>query len=100
MTGFPTHRFNEFSMSKFTEEEQNALFENIMDNLSLGYTVICSTPGKDVHDTSVNNTKVLNEYKSMGLATGYAYTVLEARHFAETNIRLVKLRNASNKGLQ
>ncbi|KAK7197736.1 cysteine peptidase, Clan CA, family C2 [Novymonas esmeraldas] len=94
MTGFSTMRFDD---SLTDEKSSNHLFSDLARGLAAGYTVICSTPGRGPNDKD----QELNEsYARVGLVTGHAYTILEAKHIENKGLRIVKVRNAWGRGVE
>ncbi|KAG5506485.1 hypothetical protein JKF63_05988 [Porcisia hertigi] len=92
MTGFSTMRFDD----SLTEgRASDGLFKELVNGIKVGYTVICSTPGRGSHD---KDQELYEAYAQVGLATGHAYTILEARHIESKDLRIVKARNAWGRG--
>ncbi|ORC88966.1 calpain-like cysteine peptidase, partial [Trypanosoma theileri] len=93
ITGRPCCRFDE-AFSDASRSGKDDLFQDWIKYLKSHYLIIVSTPGKDPRDGTSNDPKLVNQYKSVGLLTGHAYTILDAKFFPEYELRLVKVRNA------
>ncbi|CBZ26687.1 calpain-like cysteine peptidase [Leishmania mexicana MHOM/GT/2001/U1103] len=87
MTGFSTMRFDE---SLTDDKASDQLFSDLVHGIAAGYTVICSTPGRGPHD---KDQELCEMYAQVGLVTGCAYTILEAKYIESKELRMVKVRN-------
>ncbi|TPP49882.1 Calpain cysteine protease family protein [Leishmania donovani] len=94
MTGFSTMRFDE---SLTDDKASDQLFSDLVHGIAAGYTVICSTPGRGPHD---KDQELCEAYAQVGLVTGCAYTILEAKHIENKDLRMVKVRNAWGRGVE
>ncbi|EPY42995.1 calpain-like cysteine peptidase [Angomonas deanei] len=101
MTGFSTLRFDgllaESGSKKRSEDE---LFQDLIRGIRAGYTVIVNTPGKDPKASDEKEDDLSQQYKSVGLLTGHAYTILDAKDFPDHDISVVKIRNAWGHGIE
>ncbi|KPA75259.1 putative calpain-like cysteine peptidase putativecysteine peptidase Clan CA family C2 [Leptomonas pyrrhocoris] len=96
MTGFSTTRFDDALVDESSKTKAE-LFDDLARGIAAGYTVICNTPGKGPND---KNRELTEELAKVGLVTGHAYTILDAKHIEKENLRLVKVRNAWGRGLE
>ncbi|TPP45461.1 Calpain cysteine protease family protein [Leishmania donovani] len=94
MTGFSTMRFDELLTD---DKASDQLFSDLVHGIAAGYTVICSTPGRGPHD---KDQELCEAYAQVGLVTGCAYTILEAKHIENKDLRMVKVRNAWGRGVE
>ncbi|KAG5502673.1 hypothetical protein JIQ42_05742 [Leishmania sp. Namibia] len=94
MTGFPTMRFDDLLTDGRTG---NQLFSDLVHGIAAGYTVICSTPG---YGPNGKDQGLCDAYAQVGLVTGHAYTILEAKYIESKDLRLVKVRNAWGRGVE
>ncbi|EPY22712.1 calpain-like cysteine peptidase [Strigomonas culicis] len=101
MTGFSTLRFDEaLSESSTKRRDEDELFDDLLRGVAAGYTVIVNTPGKDPKASTGADADLAEQYKSVGLLTGHAYTILDAKDFPDHNIQIVKVRNAWGHGIE
>ncbi|CCW64467.1 unnamed protein product [Phytomonas sp. EM1] len=96
MTGFPSTRFNDALFGSVSSAIK--IFDDVKNALKHGSIVVFNTPGKDPKLDGDND--LTKEYRQLGLITGHAYTIIDARHFADINTYLVKVRNAWGFGLE
>ncbi|KAH9601151.1 protein of unknown function DUF1935 [Trypanosoma melophagium] len=99
ITGRPCTRFDE-AFAEASRTGKDDLFQDWVKYAKIHYLIILSTPGKDPRDGTSNDPKLVKQYKSVGLLTGHAYTVLDAKYFPEYELRLVKIRNAWGRGVE
>ena len=99
MTGFSTSRFDEALVDE-SNKSKVELFDDLVRGIAAGYTVICNTPGSDPRSKDGKNAPLTAEYAEVGLVTGHAYTIIDAKYFENMNLRIVKVRNAWGRGLE
>lgn len=99
MTGFSTSRFDEALVDE-SNKSKVELFDDLVRGIAAGYTVICNTPGSDPKSKDGKNAPLTAEYAEVGLVTGHAYTIIDAKYFENMNLRIVKVRNAWGRGLE
>ncbi|SYZ65552.1 cysteine_peptidase [Leishmania braziliensis MHOM/BR/75/M2904] len=92
MTGFSVMRFDD----SLADKTSNQLFSDLVRGIAVGYTVICSTPGRGPQD---NDQDLSEAYAQAGLVTGHAYTILEAKYIESKDLRMVRMRNAWGRGV-
>ncbi|CAD2215192.1 calpain-like cysteine peptidase [Angomonas deanei] len=97
MTGFSTLRFDD-SFAEGSSKSENEVFEDLLKAVKGGYTIIFSTPGKA--SKKGEEDQLSEQYKSVGLMTGHAYTILDAKEFPDINTRIMKIRNAWGHGIE
>ncbi|KAH8612484.1 putative cysteine peptidase Clan CA family C2 [Trypanosoma vivax] len=93
MTGYPAYRFDD-AFANAPRTGRDDLFQDWVNYAKLNYQLLLSTPGKDPKDKNTGDSKLAKRYKAVGLLTGQAYTILDAKFFPEYDLRLLKVRNA------
>ena len=99
MTGFSTSRFDD-ALTSTSNQKPTELFDDLVRGIAAGYTVICNTPGSDPRSKDGKNDPLTAEFAKVGLVTGHAYTILDAKYVADLKVRIVKVRNAWGRGLE
>ncbi|KEG10836.1 calpain-like cysteine peptidase [Trypanosoma grayi] len=93
LTGRPSCRFDE-AFADAARSGKDDLFQDWVKYANVRYKMMLSTPGKDPKDPNSNDPKLAKRYNGVGLTTGHAYAVLDAKYFPEYELRLVKIRSA------
>ena len=94
LSGCPTEHIK-FSSDRSDWEEIEDEAEEIWDKLieadELGYLISASTPGKDKLTTGEG------KKPKAGLVPGHAYSIIQAKHYEEEDIKLINIRNPWGK---
>lgn len=105
LTGFPVYPFTEvWKEAMHSDEKASNFFKDLLRYKRKGYLISLSTPGQDTsaYNKNIapggNGTALEERYRSVGLGTGHAYSVLTVRQFNMPRIKLVKIRNPWGTG--
>jgi calpain-15 len=94
LSGCPTEhvRFSkDRSDYEEVQEEAEEIFEKLVEADENGYLITASTPGKDKLTTGEG------KKPKAGLVPGHAYSIIQAKHYEEEDIKLLNIRNPWGK---
>ena len=73
------------------EDEAEEIWEKLVEADEQGYLISASTPGKDKLTTGEG------KKPKAGLVPGHAYSIIQAKHYEEEDIKLINIRNPWGK---